>query len=80
MSCYFLGLSMGLKEENVMFASNDRTYYLDRESDERALADAATDPAVKAIHEELAARYHGLAVAAEFSDGQPVRHLRVAAG
>lgn len=51
-----------------MFASNDRAYYLEREKDERALADKATDAAAKAAHEELAERYHGLAMAAEFNE------------
>ncbi len=55
-----------------MFASNDRDYYLEREKDELALARAAKDPAAKAAHEELAARYHGIAVAAEY-DEQPQR-------
>jgi hypothetical protein len=67
----------GGKEKN-MFESNDQNYYLDRERNERALADSADDPSVKAIHEELAARYHGLAVAAEFQEQEPL--VKIATG
>jgi hypothetical protein len=57
---------------------NDRTYYLDRERNERALADSAVDASVKAIHEELAERYRGLAIAAEFQEQEPL--VKIAAG
>lgn len=57
-----------------MFESNDQNYYRNRERNERALADYAVDPSVKAIHEELAERYRGLAIAAEFQEQeQPLR-------
>lgn len=50
-----------------MFETNNRSYYREREQKERSLAATATDSTAKAIHEELAARYHGLAIAAEFA-------------
>jgi hypothetical protein len=61
-----------------MFESNDQNYYRNRERNERALADSADDPSVRAIHEELAERYRGLAIAAEFQEQEPL--VKIAAG
>jgi hypothetical protein len=54
-----------------MFALNDKSYYQDREMEARARADAAADPAIRAIHLDMAARYHGMALAAEFEHEEP---------
>jgi hypothetical protein len=58
-----------------MFESNDQNYYRNRERNERALADAADDASVKAIHDELAERYRGLAIAAEFQESAEPRQF-----
>ena len=39
----------------------DVAYYLRREQEERDLAGAATDPAIRAIHHTLAGKYAALA-------------------
>jgi len=40
-----------------MFDEQDRAYFAQRAKDARAKADAAIDPAVKRIHQELADEY-----------------------
>jgi hypothetical protein len=57
-----------------MFALNDKSYYQDREAEARARADAAADPAARAIHLDMAARYHRKALAIEFGHEEP-RHF-----
>jgi len=43
-----------------MFASHDTAYFLRRESQERQLAERATDRAVRQVHRAMADRYAGL--------------------
>lgn len=50
----------------------DKIYYEERERSEMAMAIAATSRKARDLHEELAAWYRGLALAAEFN-AQPVR-------
>lgn len=54
-----------------MIATDDLAYYRKREKEAMAKAEAATDPSIAAIHRELAARYHGMAIAAEYSRRRP---------
>lgn len=56
-----------------MSAFDDRIYFEERERSARACAAVAATPAIRAIHEELAARYRGLALAAGYREkGQAV--------
>lgn len=51
-----------------MSSEHDLIYYRKRERHARAMANRAASRSVGALHEELAARYHGLAIAAEFNE------------
>lgn len=48
---------------------NSKEYYLSREQQERKLADEATDPAIAAIHRDMAERYGELATEATDKEG-----------
>jgi hypothetical protein len=47
-------------EGRLVTESNSTEYYQSREQQERVLAQAANDPAIMAIHLEMAARYSKL--------------------
>jgi hypothetical protein len=51
----------------------DKIYYRQREQHERAMAEKAASHLVRSLHEELAARYRGLAIAADFNPTLRVR-------
>ena len=45
-----------------MLGENTDSYYADRAAKERAIADKATDPAIRKIHLDMAERYELLAM------------------
>ena len=51
----------------------DVNYILTREQIERSLARAATDPAARAAHQDLADRYRGQVDAYRHDNGAPIR-------
>ncbi len=46
----------------MMSGKNTNSYYADRAAKERAIADKATDPAIRKIHIEMATGYELLAL------------------
>lgn len=51
-----------------MIRAEDKVYFEERERHARAVADRAASRRIRMIHEELASRYRGWALAAEFAD------------
>lgn len=55
-----------------MIRAEDKIYFEKRERQARAAAEGAASPHIRVIHEELASRYRGWALAAEFVDAPVV--------
>lgn len=55
-----------------MVRAEDRVYFEERERHARAIADRAVSRRIRMIHEELASRYRGWALAAEFADASNI--------